>query len=91
VSSRGRLSRRGRAGHWPQGAGLGLQGCPVPHSEASRVGLGEVHWSGCLCESPLQVFSWQSRICWIRSKGVDCRDPAGPRPVIPEVRTEAKL
>lgn len=46
--------------------------------------------SGCLCEFPPEVFSWQSRTCWIWSQGVDCRDPAGRRRVIPEVRTEAE-
>lgn len=46
--------------------------------------------SGCLCEFPSELFSWQSRIGWMWSKGVDCRDPAGHRHVIPEGKTEAK-
>lgn len=74
-----------------QGNGLGFQGWPVPHTEASRVGFGQVF----LCLDAYVNFLQRFSVGNVESagwgaKGGDCWDPVGHRNVIPEVRIEAK-
>lgn len=85
------LSRRGRAGPLAQGSGLGLQGWPAPHTEASRVGFGQVFRCLDAYVNFLQRFSVGNvESAGFAAKGGDYWDPVRCRGVIPDARTEAK-
>lgn len=74
-----------------RGNGLGFQGWPAPHTEASRVGFGQVFWCLDAYVNFLQRF-WAGNMepAGCGAKGGDCRDPIRHRGVIPEARIEAK-
>ena len=72
--------------------GLGFQRPPAPAAHRGQQGWvwPRVPVSGCLCEFPPEVFSWQCGISCCAAKGGDCWHPVRPGGVIPEVRTEAR-
>lgn len=73
------------------GNGLGLQGWPAPHTEASRAGFGQVFRCLDADVNFLQRFSVGNvESAGYAAKGGDCWYPVGPSGVIPEVRTEAR-